>query len=514
MLISTNPVLRRSEWLLPAAIFASFFFNIWGVPLFDLDEGAFSEATREMFLRGDFLSTYLNGEPRNDKPILIYWLQAASVSLFGFNEFGLRLPSALAASGWVLMVYYFVTRVADRRRALVAALITATCLEISVMGKAATADALFNFCIASSMMLFFLHYRFLEKKYLYLSFLCIGLGFLTKGPVAVMVPLVVSLLFCLLRKEFRFWLAAVFNPLGILIFLLIGLPWYVISYFHDGGAFINDFLFNHNLGRFESAKEGHSGKFFYYVPIVILGVLPYTAALFLVLRRIPALIKDDLSLYLLFWFGFVFLFFSFSSTKLPHYVVYGYTAMTILMALYFDQLRRRWLGLLPILLFLAVLLLLPEILEMVRSRSHDEFLVLMLSNHQQDLGSSYRWIVLAGLLAVGYLLFEKRIELQQALLASGFVTVLVVASALLPAVAAVQQQPIRDAAMLAREQGLTVVQWHLKMPSFNVYSETISPRRLPQPGDYVLTKGHHLQKLDIERQLFNRNGIALVKLKN
>ncbi|TAM24244.1 MAG: glycosyltransferase family 39 protein, partial [Nevskiaceae bacterium] len=76
--------------LFALALFCGYWLNSWAVPLFDLDEGAFSEATREMFARGDFLMTYLDGEPRYDKPILIYWLQAASVALLGWSEFALR----------------------------------------------------------------------------------------------------------------------------------------------------------------------------------------------------------------------------------------------------------------------------------------------------------------------------------------------------------------------------------------------------------------------------------------
>jgi 4-amino-4-deoxy-L-arabinose transferase-like glycosyltransferase len=107
--------------LLVFTFWLSFFYNLGDVPLFDRDEGAFSEATREMFERNDFISTYLNGEPRYDKPILIYWFQAASVSLFGMNEFGFRFPSAVFASLWVLAVYLFTRRELDPDRGLKAA---------------------------------------------------------------------------------------------------------------------------------------------------------------------------------------------------------------------------------------------------------------------------------------------------------------------------------------------------------------------------------------------------------
>src|SRR5437868_15486866 len=99
-----------ARWLTVAAVLASFFWMLGTPPLFDVDEGAFSEATLEMFQRGDFLSTYLNGEPRYDKPILIYWLQAASVALFGVSELSFRLPSALCGSMWVALTFAFARR--------------------------------------------------------------------------------------------------------------------------------------------------------------------------------------------------------------------------------------------------------------------------------------------------------------------------------------------------------------------------------------------------------------------
>lgn len=84
------------SWL-GLAVLCGFFFNLGAVPLFDLDEGAFSEATREMLLRQDFLSIYLNGQPRFDKPILFHWVQTLSVGALGPTEWGFRLPSAVAA---------------------------------------------------------------------------------------------------------------------------------------------------------------------------------------------------------------------------------------------------------------------------------------------------------------------------------------------------------------------------------------------------------------------------------
>src|SRR3982750_2283952 len=93
------------RWLAAIAVAASFFWMLGAAPLFDVDEGAFSEATLEMFERGDFVSPYLNGEPRYDKPILVYWLQAASVALLGPREWAFRLPSALCAPLWAWLTF-------------------------------------------------------------------------------------------------------------------------------------------------------------------------------------------------------------------------------------------------------------------------------------------------------------------------------------------------------------------------------------------------------------------------
>ena len=127
------------HWLLAGivgiGILLSFFLGLGAVPLFDLDEGAFSEATREMLLRGDYISTFLNGQPRYDKPILIYWLQAVSVLVFGTTEFAFRLPSALCATAWVVLVFLFVRRVRDTRTGLLAAGFTATAAGITVIGR-------------------------------------------------------------------------------------------------------------------------------------------------------------------------------------------------------------------------------------------------------------------------------------------------------------------------------------------------------------------------------------------
>src|SRR3954447_11198194 len=117
-----------ARWLAVITVAASFFWMLGAAPLFDVDEGAFSQATMEMFERGDFLATYLNGEPRYDKPILVYWLQGAGGALLGPPEWAFRLPSAICASAWALITYLFARRFFGPERGILAAVVLATSL--------------------------------------------------------------------------------------------------------------------------------------------------------------------------------------------------------------------------------------------------------------------------------------------------------------------------------------------------------------------------------------------------
>lgn len=499
-------------YLLLAAAALSFFYNIHMAPLFDLDEGAFSEATREMFLRGDFISTYLNGEPRYDKPILIYWLQAASVALFGINEFAFRLPSALAATAWVAAVFLFVKAVRNTQTAFFAAIMMATALEISVMGKAATADALLNLFITSAMLSGYLFFQSKRRKHLYLMFFFMALGFLTKGPVAVMIPLVVSFIFYALKDDLKSWLKAVFNPAGIALFIAVAMPWYVAQYLKEGDAFIQGFFFKHNISRFQEGMEGHTGNLLYYLPVILLGVLPYTTVLIGSLARVREIIKDDLRLFLALWFAFVFIFFSLSSTKLPHYVVYGYPPLFILMALHLPNLRSKFLLFLPPLLFFVALLFLPEIIGYALPNIKDGFAQSALAEYREYFMAGYRLFFALTTLLTLYFMMEKRFTNINKLFACGLLTVFALSHFLIPLAGRLQQEPIKEAALIAKQHNYAVVMWQLNTPSFNVYSERLVEKREPRAGDVVLTKSIYLPKLNRFEILYQKNGIALVKV--
>ena len=503
---------RYGIWFIAAGLFFGFFFQLGSVPLFDLDEGAFTEATREMLASGNYLTTYLNGEPRFDKPILIYWFQALSVSLFGLNEFALRLPSALAATAWVAALYLFVRRYYDRSVAVMSAFFMATALQITIIAKAAIADALLNLFIAATMFMIYRYYTERKKVHLYIVFALIGLGALTKGPIAILVPGAVTLIFFAIKKEFGFWAKTVFNPIGLLIFAAVAGPWYVLEYLDQGQAFIDGFFLKHNVSRFSGSMEGHAGSLLYYIPVLLVGTLPYTSLLLKAIGNIRNWVKDDLHLFFAIWFLFVFLFFSLSGTKLPHYVIYGYTPLFVIMALHIGKLRSDVLMVLPLLLLLGFFLFLPEVAELLRPHVKDDFARLVMQSAPAEFGLAYRLYIGAAIVLLAGLLFLKRLERTYKLIILGLVSVIALNGAVIPAYANIAQAPVRDAAMIAKRSGYDVHLWRLNMPSFLVYTEKTAKREKPEAGEYVITRTPYLRTFTDYELVYEKHGIALAKI--
>jgi 4-amino-4-deoxy-L-arabinose transferase-like glycosyltransferase len=502
---------RAPALLLVLALGLAFFVNLGNAPLFDRDEGAFSEATREMVESGNYVSTTLNGEPRYDKPILTYYVQLLGVSLLGWNEWGLRLHSALAAVLWVLAVGSFARKEWDEETGWAAAMLTATSLWVMVIGRAATADALLNLFLTLTLLDLYRFWRGGGKAPLYRVFLWAGLGFLTKGPVAVAIPLAEAFLLSLLRGQMGRYLRAVFDPVGWLIFLGVAGPWYAAVYARDGQAFIDGFFLRHNLNRFADTMEGHGGALFYFVPVILLVLLPYTSLFLKTLRRVRRATGSDLELFLWLWFGFVFLFFSLSSTQLPHYILYGSTPLFLLMARYRHDLKSPALALLPALLLACLLFFLPELAGLVAPRA-DDYTRAILSVAPEAIEPDYRLWAGLGLAAVAALFFARGWSPWKRLVGAGLATAWLLGMALFLTYGRNQQGPTREAALLARSQGWDVVMWRLDMPSFALYYQDVTPLRAPLPGEVVFTRITRLQALEVPTEiLFQKGGIVLAR---
>lgn len=503
-------------WFLILAVFVGFWSRIGSVPLFDLDEGAFSQATIEMVDSGNYLSTTLNGEPRYDKPIAIYWLQAAAVHLFGKTEFAFRLPSAICATLWLLLVYHFAwTQFRERRAALVAASAVALSIMSGVIGHAAIADALLNLCIAGAMLGIWRYGEQPARPTLLAVYFWMGLGFLTKGPIAVALPLVVSLVFFAIQRRPRVWLGAAFNPLGWLVFVAVVAPWVWALYRQDQGEFLRHFLLDHNLNRYESTLQGHGGKWWYYFLALPLIVIPFTALLPGVFARLRR--PDPLDRYLLLWFFAVFAFFSFSGTQLPHYLLYGATPLFVLFGRGWRSFPNRFWTLLPALAVVILVTALPWVLQQIvipEQRVYEAGIVTLAAS---SFDVFYYGLCGVALVALFVLLTYRRLQRSDALLGAALVLSTITMFGVLPTLAHAQQEPVREAALRARDLRLPVVSYRTFLPSFSVYRGEVTPNRLPEPGELVFVRLDRIE--DLQRELgsavtlipeFKKGGVALL----
>ncbi len=502
--------LRR--WILILSVAFSFFWNLGGAPLFDEDEGFFAEGTREMALNNDFVSTYVNKEARFDKPPLTNWLQYISAEIFGWNEFAFRFPSAAAATLWMIFIYLFVRRKSGEATAFYAALMAACSLQITIIGKAAIADALLNACLAGAM---FCLYEVLNKgkRAFLLGFYALtGFGFLCKGPIAIMVPGAVTLIYLLRWNLWRNLLRIFYLP-GILLFLIIALPWYGLQFSKMGDLFIQGFFFNHNMNRFQTAFEGHYGGILYFVPVLILGVLPFTGVIFAMFGKLRYLWYDRWYSFMLLWFTFVFIFFSLSGTKLHHYIIYGYTPLFV-MAGWYVHYKTSLPLVFPSLLFLAILFLFPFLIDKISASVNDPYAAEVLRAATIAFDTTYLLQTGALIVVLCTILLFKKWPKEIKVWISGLVLLATVNGLIMPRVGDLLQQPVKDAAIFARDNKLSgLVVFDHYLPSFYFYSGLFAEERKPARGEIVLARMTNLKDYPNHELLFEKNGIVLARIK-
>ncbi len=513
---------RRLHFLvLAVAVAIGYVWGIGSLPLFDLDEGAFTGATWAMFERGDFLTPYLNGEPRFAKPVLIYWLQAASVGVFGFHEWAFRLPSVLASTVWIGMIYLFADRYLGARSAFFAALIAATSLMTTVVGKAAISDAVLLLFVTGAVFATFNHWVSGERRWIRWAYLAMALGFLTKGPVGVVIPAATSFLFYLATGRGRAWWRAVLDWQGLAIFVAVAVPWYVAMWFEHGQYFVDEFFLKNNLSRFDEPMEGHSGGLWYYPVVTLVALLPFTGAVLTSLRYFPSdwqsaygrpsSLPLALRRFGWIWFLVTLALFSFSGTKLPHYLNYGLVGLMLVMAAHLPQVRHRLLHLAPPALFLLLILLLPWLVELNFDRIKPGYVQDMLAERGRYFDIGWYLIVGAALLLVLVAGAMRRWSLPRVLLPVALSFSLVVNALVVNAVGQMQQGPVREAGLMARDMSGELVMRGMNTPSFGVYAQRVVERRDPRSGDLLLTHVDRAEDIPGE-VLYARGGVVLMRV--
>jgi len=509
--------------ILMTVLLALWIARLGAAPLFDVDEGAFAEATRELTIGHDWGSTTLNGVDRFDKPILIYWFQAISLKTFGINEFAVRLPSALCAFLWCLAIGQFAWRRFGPQVAIAAAGILATTLGPMLIGRAATADSLLNLLLTLSTLDLWRHLENGRDWPRRRSFAWIGLGLLAKGPVALLIPAAAAGLWLATNRDRSRLARLVADPTAWALMLCISLPWYLYAVARHGMAFVDGFLLHHNLERFTGSMEGHAGSLFYYLEILPVAMMPWTPLLVPIALHLRARWREPLGRFLLLWLGFVLVFFSMSGTKLPHYVLYGFTPLVLLAAQ--ELVVAKWpvrLGLCATILAVVALgAASPWIASYAAASTHDPLYRTLLSSAPM---APWVWLsVPIGLLVFALTIWVPNVRnyiteaegaVFAALLSAGWMVL-----AVLPWWGNTMQDPIRTLARTVPIAQMTlldrqrIVQWRLHQPSIAFYLNQVAERADPVNGDWALTridriKPEELARLEVVQQV---RGYALVR---
>jgi 4-amino-4-deoxy-L-arabinose transferase-like glycosyltransferase len=317
------------------------FFRLGSVKLFDVDEAVFAEATKEMVENNNWLTPTYNGANRYDKPILFYWIMAASYQVFGINEFSARFPSAMAACVLALSIFFFSKRFRDDTYALCAVITFVLSLYFLVYSHSAVTDMTLSLFISLSLFSFYLSQeRDGRSLYIYGFYLFSALAFLTKGLIGIAFPFGIAITYMFLTERLQ-GIKKVFNLKAMILFLLVAAPWYLAQLAVNGQEFVDLFFIKHHFKRYLDVISGHRGPFYYYVPVFMAGLFPWSMFFPLGIRN-AFKTKDRFSIFVLVWFTFIFIFFSFSTTKLPNYILPAVPAAAMIISSGMVQQSKKW----------------------------------------------------------------------------------------------------------------------------------------------------------------------------
>src|SRR5271170_4248605 len=357
-----------------------------GLGLVGADEPRYAQIAREMLSRHDYITPVLWGHPWLEKPALYYWRAMFAFLEFGVHDWSARLPSASFAFILVALIFLHLRRFRPGSQ-LDAALITASCAGIVGFARGASTDMQLAapFCIG--MLGWYAWYETDKKFWLFDLYFFVGVATLAKGPVAPVMAGCIIFSFAALRREWSLLRRSVWIP-GIVLYFAMVLPWF-IAVQHRNPNFLRIFFLQHNLERFATDLYKHEQGAWYYIPVMLLGLTPWAVI------AIAALVDavqgsfaewrarraknryighhragDAFPEFLVLWALFPIVFFSFSKSKLPGYVLPSIPALTILAGDYLN--RKRQQGLQPWLLVThavltgvlsAAVLLLPRYLQ-------------------------------------------------------------------------------------------------------------------------------------------------------
>jgi 4-amino-4-deoxy-L-arabinose transferase len=322
------------RWPFPTLLlfcFFTFFLGLGSQAITDADEAYYAEASREMVESGDWLSPRFNYQNRWEKPVLYYWLTATTYLATGPTEFAARFWSALSGVGLVLLAWAIGRQITGQLDvAWLAGAIVATTFGYFAMARSALPDLPLTFCITLGV---WAAMRATDSagtraamRWWLLAGLGAGSGFLMKGPIALVVPGII-LLPIAWRERRSLHLDARGIAAAAVIAALVGLPWYVAMWREHGSAYLQSFFVADNFERFATERFNDARPFWFYLPVLLGGLLPWSLCLVAFCADgLASLWKRTLRLAdadwrLLLWAIMPLLFFTLSIGKQPRYIL-------------------------------------------------------------------------------------------------------------------------------------------------------------------------------------------------
>jgi 4-amino-4-deoxy-L-arabinose transferase-like glycosyltransferase len=334
---------RPAAFGLLAAFALLWFFNLGYRHLTKPDEGRYAEIPREMVASGDWLTPRLNGYKYFEKPPLQYWATAASFLAFGTSEWAARLAPGLAGFLGVLLVFWAGNRLFDPPAGLLGAAVAASNVLYVVVGHLLTLDMVLSFFMSASVLAIAVAQRDEagRRRWMLLAWAAAALAVLTKGLVGVVLPAGAVAAYVLLERDWKL-LARLELLRGGLVFLAIAAPWFVLVSLANP-EFPRFFFVHEHLERFLTREHDRYQPLWFFVPVLLAGVLPWIVALFPALRR--AAMRSpapgfQAQRFLLVWCAVVFGFFSVSSSKLVPYILPLFPALSLLVGAYLGSAGR------------------------------------------------------------------------------------------------------------------------------------------------------------------------------
>ena len=346
MTARSNPQTRTDALLLVAFCGFLFFYGLGAFGLLGADEPRYAQVAREMLGRSDWVTPTLQGKPWLEKPVLYYWQAMLSFRALGVSDWAARVPAAFDAVALVAAIYFFLRRFRPGSE-LDGALITASCAGVVGFARGAATDMPLAAAFAIALLAWYAWYESRQAAYLAGFYIFLAFGTLAKGPVAPALAAVILFLFVAVKRDWRAIAGSLWIP-GVVLYLAVTLPWYVAVQLRNP-EFFRVFILEHNFARFSENLYHHRQPFWFYLPVFLLAMMPWTLVLIVAVAEAVAervrLIRSagreafsgrdgSWTLYLLIWMLVPILFFSVSQSKLPGYILPAVPAGALLIAAY------------------------------------------------------------------------------------------------------------------------------------------------------------------------------------